>query len=67
MKIDKRCADFIEETIEIIANLKKDTNIKFDSYNIFYTSSGRSQQYLSMVRNNGSWKREDKDVEDVLI
>ena len=55
-KIDQRCADFIEETIEIISNLKKGNNIEFETYKTFYTSSGRSQQYLSMVRNKVSWR-----------
>ncbi len=56
LKIDKRCADFIEETIEIIKNLKKGNKVAFETYRTFYTSSGRSQQYLSMVRDKVSWR-----------
>ncbi len=53
-KISQRCSGFVDEVIEILSCLKSGEEIEFGRYQVFYESVGRTQQYLSMVKNRVS-------------
>lgn len=50
-KIDKRCINFVDDVREILKMLKKGRDVEIEKYGTFYTAVGRTQQYLSMVKN----------------
>ena len=50
-EIGLKCAGFVDEVIEILKILKVGGSIDFERYKVFYESVGRTQQYLSMVKN----------------
>lgn len=49
--INDRCLKFVEELQEILKlAISNISNIEYDKFQIFYSSFGRGQQYLSMVK-----------------
>lgn len=48
-KINFDLGEFVKESIDILVNL--DQNMKFDRYSKFLDAVGRTQQYLSVVKN----------------
>lgn len=54
-KISRRCMGFVDEVIEILNYLKRGEEIELERYQIFSESVGRTQQYLSMVKNKVSY------------
>lgn len=55
MQIDKKCAVFTDEVKEILDKLKYGQSVEFEKYRTFYSAVGRTQQYLSMVKNKTVW------------
>lgn len=55
-KISKKCLGFVDEVREIVSILKRDREVNFKEYQNFYHSVGRTQQYLSMVKNKVEWR-----------
>lgn len=48
--IDMKFFKFVRECIEILSGLKNDKNINLEKFQVFFKAVGRTQQYLSMVK-----------------
>lgn len=55
-KIGRVCLEFADETRKIISRLKEGESVNFPEYQTFYSAIGRTQQYLSMVKDKVPWR-----------
>jgi 2-polyprenyl-3-methyl-5-hydroxy-6-metoxy-1,4-benzoquinol methylase len=59
-KIDRRCVGFVENVIEILDKLRDGKSVEFEKMEFFYSAVGRTQQYLSMVKNRHTALKETR-------